>query len=713
MEKAPVTLEQGDTIGAGGANVSRESSSGSGATGMVIETDRSLWRAASLLVGATGLTVLCAWVPLLDRAGGQFVCKAVDDGRVVAILPNVLVAMVLAAAMIGGLGVLASLFQDPRLRRAFYWVRRWVGSHPGYGVFIFLAIAAGAIDWYELLYDPYNKKHGLRVWMLREDVQQWLSLGAAVMGALALSALVRDDEWRSASSKLLWSLRRQPVRWWAVGLLMPLMLAAGMSLYALEGIPHFSDSLTYLMQGRILHSGRLWVEAPLYPELFKHALFFIETDGRFYGKYPIGWPAILGMFDRLGMGYLANAAMVSLAALLTGLVARQFTPRRVAVLATVLFGLSPWVWFNGANFASHVASTCAVMAFVWLFLWTLREGRYTTALAAGLSLGAGVLIRPFDAAMFAIPAVVVVLAMQIRRPKQWIPLGTLVAVGALVGVAIYMWVNANTTGSATKSPYAIESRWDSDWNPTPLAAMGRLAFQWSELNGRFPGWGIGGITVTLIGAYAAGRRWRRGGLRLITASTAMFFIGCCAFGFTNVWWGPRWLVPVTPLLAILAAELVDRLLCQACRRRERGSGAWDSAALALGLVLAGMVVGLLGRYGGQYYQNLLMPPHKVSRAVYDQVRVKGVDQVVVAMPIDENRPPLDARAGIVFMDVPFEDNSVIYVRAIPDWPQQAIQCYPQRQLYEVIADPDDEKGFKLKSLRVRSDSPKDRSGVWK
>ncbi len=664
---------------------------------------RRWWLAVLLFCGAVSAAVLSVWAPLLDRHDGRFVFSAIDDGRVVAVLETWWVAAVLAGAGLGGVGFLLSLFLDLRIRAGWAWLSRWVAGHPAWAGLVLLVMGFGAIDGYELFYDPYNKKHGLRLWGLREDIQGWLGLAAAVIGGLALSAVAAgQDTHRSLAAKLRWSLRRHEKVWVGVGVTTPFVAGTAMSLIALEGIPHFSDSLTYLMQGRILHSGRLWIDSPAHPDLFKHALFFIETDGRFYGKYPIGWPVVLGAFDRFGVGYVANAALASLAALLTGLVARRVASRRVAVLAAVLFGLSPWVWFNGANFASHVASTCAVMGFMWLFLRTLQQGGWGSALGAGLCLGAGVLIRPFDAAMFALPAVFVVLGMQIREPKRWLPLGTLIAIGALVGVGVYLWVNSQTTGAAGTSPYALEGRWDDDWNPTVGSILSRFHFQWAEFNGRFPGWGIGGITVALLGAVVAGRRCRSVGLVLLAVSTGLFFIGCTAFGFTNVWWGPRWLFPVAPLVAIMSAILVEGMLRDVTAPASEADGLRSACQLALAVLVAGLCVGLLGRYTGQFYQNVVMPPHKVSSAAHRELRARGIGQAVVAMPIDAKRPPLDPRAGMVYMAVPWTDNPVIYVRAIPAWEKLAKECYPKRKLYEVIADSEEVKGFLLKELEVHS-----------
>ena len=662
-------------------------------------------QAMMLLMGTVSAGMLSVWIPLLDRQGFGFVLKALDDGRAVASLPIWAVMFALVAGVAGVLGLFVSLWKDGRLHLSLKWCSRWITLHPWLSFIVVAISITGVLDIYELVYDPFHRQHGLRPWMLREDIQLWLLLGSACLGGLAISAVMPGGERITHfASWLSRTLQTHTIGWWFVAAIVPIVLGIFMCAVVLEGIPHFSDSLTYLIQGRILHNGQLWLPTPKHQELFQHSLFFVETDGRFFGKYPIGWPAIVGTFDRFGFGYAANATMAALAAILTGLVAAEFTTKRVALLASLWFGLSPWVWFHGAGFASHVSSTCAVMAFVWLFLRSLRTGSWIFAIGAGLSLGAAVLIRPFDAAMFALPVIPVVLAMQIRKPKCWIPLGTLIALGALVGVGVYMWVNMQTTGGALKSPYSQETRWGNDWNLTPLAILGRFMFQWTELNGRFPGWGIGGITLAAMGAVSAGSCWRSTGLRLLTASTVIFFLASTVFGFTNVWWGPRWLLPAVPLLAILAAELTDRVISQlvpALTGQIKDSSASATAQLAMCILMAGLVVGLTARYGGQAYQHRLAPPHTVSSAAHHAVLEQGLQNAVVALPPKGERPPLDARAGIVYMKVPFDSNEVIYVRAVPDWPRLAAECFPGRQLHEIRLDENNEQGFSINSMRMQ------------
>jgi hypothetical protein len=119
----------------------------------------------------------------------------------------------------------------------------------------------------------------------------------------------------------------------------------------------------------------------------------------------------------------------------------------------------------------------------------------------------------------------------------------------------------------------------------------------------------------------------------------------------------------------------------------------------LAVLIAGLLVACPFRYAGQFPQNRLAPPHRVSAAVYQEAMRLGLSNAVVALECDgPPMPPIDARAGVAFMDVPFADNPVIYVRNVRDWEKKAREQFPGRKLYQVKADPTRELGFRVEPL---------------
>jgi hypothetical protein len=110
-----------------------------------------------------------------------------------------------------------------------------------------------------------------------------------------------------------------------------------------------------------------------------------------------------------------------------------------------------------------------------------------------------------------------------------------------------------------------------------------------------------------------------------------------------------------------------------------------------------VLVAFTARFGGQFYQNRLVPPHRVSAAVERAIEARGLTHVVVAMPGNNPSamPPIDTRAGLAFMAAPLEDNPVIYVRIVPGWQGLAAESFPGRPLYQVSADPQSPTGFRI------------------
>ena len=712
-------------------------------------------RGSMLLAGAVGCGLLSIWIWMLGRVDGKFVL--IEREVVAATIPSWLVLLATAGAGLGLVGSLWALMRDQRLRSAIAWCVQWIKTHPLASLIIALVIAAGAIDFYELFVDAEIKRYnrdqgvGLRKYMLREDAKAWLLFASTVMSALALSAMRPwCDQCKSRVAGVRSSLRQpgSAKRWLLLAFFTPVILGSAMNLVALDGVPHFSDSLTYQMQGRMLYAGQMTMEKPAHPELFIHSLFFV-TDGqyfdeaqghivyegtRFFGKYPLGWPAILGFFDKLGLGFMANAVLAGLGALLTFGLARQVTTQRVAIIAALLFAFSPWAWFNGSHFASHVASMLAVNGFLFFFLKVLAVGprglgsiqlgasqlgasqfgtsqlgakpraAFGAAAGAGLCLGAALLIRPFDAAMFALPAVLVSFALLVREPKKWITHGAIISLATGIGIAIYFWSNAMTTGKATLSPYTLEGRWAADWDTSITSILHRLQFQWAEMNARMPGYGIGSMTIAILGsmiAFNRGRFHKSLAIYVLLASNVLFFVANTPFLFTNVWWGPRWLLPVTPMIAVLMAEFVDRVMQSVSGRKRdgRASSSASAAQLVMMVLLAGTLVGLIFDYGGQWAMHRVAPPHNVSAAANDRAQAMGLNNVVIGMPVGgDGRAPLDGRAGMVYMKAPLESNSVIYVRQIEKWQPKTRETFPDRQLYELIADKEAEGGFVIRKV---------------
>ncbi|HMA34079.1 MAG TPA: glycosyltransferase family 39 protein, partial [Chloroflexia bacterium] len=142
---------------------------------------------------------------------------------------------------------------------------------------------------------------------------------------------------------------------------------AAIGLGPLEGIPHVQDDVAYLWQAKIFALGRAWVPAPPLPDFFDQG-FILITDGRWFSKYPPGWPLLLVPGIWAGLPWLVNplCAGASLA-LIYATGRRLFGP--VAGFWAAALGLtSPFLLFMSGSYMSHPATMLAVAAALYCFV---------------------------------------------------------------------------------------------------------------------------------------------------------------------------------------------------------------------------------------------------------------------------------------------------------------------------------------------------------
>ncbi|MFZ1396369.1 MAG: glycosyltransferase family 39 protein, partial [Candidatus Promineifilaceae bacterium] len=136
----------------------------------------------------------------------------------------------------------------------------------------------------------------------------------------------------------------------------------------LARVPHVQDSLTYLFQAQTLARGDLWTEAPALPEFFEQE-FLLVQDGRWFGKYPPGYPIILAIGVLLNAPWLINPLLATLTVPLVYQLGRRMGNGRIALIAAGLISLSPFFLFLSGSQMAHAAEL------FWLSLFMVCWGR--------------------------------------------------------------------------------------------------------------------------------------------------------------------------------------------------------------------------------------------------------------------------------------------------------------------------------------------------
>jgi hypothetical protein len=126
----------------------------------------------------------------------------------------------------------------------------------------------------------------------------------------------------------------------------------------LELVPHVTDAVSYLFQGRILASGRLYEPPPAVPALFAQENVLL-TPTRWCSKYPPGWPLLLALGWRLHAPWLMSPLLLALAVAGVWLAGRRLYDPATGLLAAAALACSPFALLMAADAMAHVPALCA------------------------------------------------------------------------------------------------------------------------------------------------------------------------------------------------------------------------------------------------------------------------------------------------------------------------------------------------------------------
>jgi 4-amino-4-deoxy-L-arabinose transferase-like glycosyltransferase len=183
----------------------------------------------------------------------------------------------------------------------------------------------------------------------------------------------------------------------------------------------------------------------------------VVNDGRYYGKYAPGWPAVLALAVLLGQPWLANLLIGVAILALTFVLARRHYGARTANIAMVLGFACPSMVFNDASLFSHplclLALTGATLA--W-FECLDRPCARLPFIVLGAAAGLAFVTRPFTTVVavgcFAVSAAV---HRAPRTPSFWRNILILSVGGALIFVIPFLCYNRAQTGAWLLQPFEL------------------------------------------------------------------------------------------------------------------------------------------------------------------------------------------------------------------------------------------------------------------
>ncbi|HIQ06450.1 MAG TPA: hypothetical protein EYH31_12330 [Anaerolineae bacterium] len=314
------------------------------------------------------------------------------------------------------------------------------------------------------------------------------------------------------------------------------------------------------------------------------------VDGNVYSKKGVA-PVLLAVPLRWlarwlpGVGLLQTTLLfngivtVANAWLLWQLVLRLGYRRRTATGVSIAFGLGTAAWPYATHFFGEPVSALALTGALYALLAWRQDGGRRHLLALGLWLALTVATSPVYALLLPFFGLYWLLVGRKRWPTWQAKLpGDVVAIGtplALIGAGL-LWYNTFRFGSPFNTGYHVAA---GEWFNGPLL-QGLWGLLLSPYRGLF--WHIPLAWGTL---WAFPRFWQchRPEAALMTAVG----IGLTLI-FSKWWiwwggfaWGPRFLVPLSPYLALMLAPLLEDVL--------RAQIRWRRALLAGLLLLSGLV----------------------------------------------------------------------------------------------------------------------------
>lgn len=327
----------------------------------------------------------------------------------------------------------------------------------------------------------------------------------------------------------------------------------------LQNHPNSGDEYAYLVSAEIFSRGRLAVPSPPQPEFFD--VVHVVNDGKFYGKYPPGWPLLLTAGILLKVPWLVNPVLGALTILVLYELARRHFSLKAANVLALLSLANPFLVFNSASYFSHTSCLLFVaLGFLFLFNVTSRPGDLASWAALGLSVGVAFTIRPFTVVvLFALPGLYL-LYITLRRRKELQPrlLGlALAAAPFALCLGLFLAYNKAQTGAYLLQPFQKYASWDAPSLPkSPQEWKIRFTSHVLERLWQLNLWMPLSVGFLLVALFLHDlRRDLKIGLQTISF-LALFVAFFFYWGDGIIQYGPRYMYEAFGILALVSAVVV-------------------------------------------------------------------------------------------------------------------------------------------------------------
>jgi hypothetical protein len=245
--------------------------------------------------------------------------------------------------------------------------------------------------------------------------------------------------------------------------LLAVLAAYLVSVRVFENLPHLEDEMAFVWQAQAAVRGYLTLPSPPEPESFL-VPFVVDYQGQRFGKYPLGWPALLTIGEVFHLRSWVNPLLAGFSLWLIYLLGKRTFGPVVGLLAAGLTLTSPFFLMLMGSLLSHPLGLTLSAAFClsWLdaFVWRRAQAPWLPVAAGGAALGALALTRPLTAVGIALPFAAHGLLLLLRGSPS-VRRRVLVVGGVAAALASlhFVWQYA-VTGDPFLNPYTLWWEYD-------------------------------------------------------------------------------------------------------------------------------------------------------------------------------------------------------------------------------------------------------------
>jgi len=215
------------------------------------------------------------------------------------------------------------------------------------------------------------------------------------------------------------------------------------------------DEFSYVLQSKLMLSGKLYAKSPPMREFYQTA--HVINNGKWYSKYTLGWPLLLSPGMLMKIPLVVNPIIAVATLIIIFLLARFLYDDKTAFISVIALLLMPALILYGATMMNHTSTGVFAVLLIYSVFRNMKQNSIKWHIITAISSAMLVNIRPVDAALVCIPTFFYLLFYIVKSNEKkniiftLLPLGAgLLLGGFLLGIGNYI-----QNGSFTKLSFSV------------------------------------------------------------------------------------------------------------------------------------------------------------------------------------------------------------------------------------------------------------------